>query len=144
MKKDKNILILEPERIAGLELQIQLEKKGFTVSRPISLVDAEVVIAKDKPDFVIADTDIKTQSLFERIKKYLKKFQLPFIWIGTLTNNEVPKESDGINTIGTFSKPFDSKKVVALIVNYFNKKIKRLLYRDKKNKTADSKELEKV
>ena len=119
MKNDKNILIIEPERIAGLELQQQLEKKGFSVTRPISLIDAEAIIENKKPDLVIADTDIKKQLPFARIKKYVNKLKLPFIWIGTLTNKEIKKESKGINVIGTFPKPFDSKKVVALIINYF-------------------------
>ena len=123
MKNDKKILILEPERIAGLELQQQLEKKGFSVDRPISLVDTEAAIEKDKPDLVIADTDIKKQNLFARIKKYFKKLWLPIIWIGTLTHKEAIKESKEINTIGTFSKPFDSKKIVAFIINYFNKTV---------------------
>ena len=119
MKNDKDILIIEPERIAGLELQLQLEKKGFSVTRPISLIDTEVNIANKKPDLVIADTDIKKQKSFERIKKYLSKLKLPFIWIGTLTNKEIKNESNDVNVIGTFPKPFDSIKVLALIVNYF-------------------------
>ncbi len=127
MKNDKQILIIEPERISGLDLQLQLEKKGFSVQRPVSLVDTEAIIVKDKPDIIIADTIIKKQTLFERIKKYLKKFQLPFIWIGDLTKNEVKKETDGINVIENFSKPFDSQKVVAFIVNYFKKKIRPVI-----------------
>jgi len=123
MKNDKNILIIEPERIAGLELQLQLEKNGFSVSRPISLVDTEAIIDKHIPDLIIADTDIKKQSLFERIMQYLSKFKLPFIWIGTLTN----KEDNGMSVIGTYSKPFDSKKIVAFIVKYFNKTFSSVL-----------------
>ena len=121
MENNKDILIIEPERIAGLELQQQLEKKGFSVRRPISLVDAEEIVAQHTPDLIIADIGIKKHNLFERIKKYFKKFQLPFIWIGTLTKKKSIKESDGINVIGTFSKPFDSTKVVARIVQYFKR-----------------------
>jgi DNA-binding NtrC family response regulator len=142
MKNDKKVLILEPERIAGLELQQQLEKKGFSVKRPISLVDAEVVVAKDKPDLVIADTDIKQQSIFERMKKHLKKFKLPFIWIGSFTKKEAKEEGKKTNIIGVFAKPFDSKKIVALIISYFNKAITILFHRDKK--TLDTKELKKA
>ena len=123
MKNDKNILIIESERIAGLELQQQFEKEGFSVSRPISLFDTEAIIAIHKPDFVVANISIKKQYLFEQVKKYFKKLQLPLIWIGTLTNKDVSQENDGLNVIGTFSKPFDGKKIVALIVSYFHKMI---------------------
>src|ERR1035437_9776964 len=115
MKNDKNILIIKSERIAGLELQQQFEKEGFSVSRPISLFDTEAIIAIHKPDFVVANISIKKQYLFEQVKKYFKKLQLPLIWIGTLTNKDVSQENDGLNVIGTFSKPFDGKKIVALI-----------------------------
>ena len=119
MQNDKNILIIEPERIIGLDLQNQLEKEGLSVSRPISLLDAEAIIAKHIPDLVIADSEIKKQNFFESIKSNLTKLKLPLIWIGELTNKETIKENDGVNVIGAFPKPFDSNKVVALIVNYF-------------------------
>lgn len=125
MKNDKQILIIEPERIVGLELQQQLEKEGFSVQRPTSLVDTEAIIVNDKPDLIIADTKIKEDTFFERIKKYLKQLQLPFIWISTLTEKETKQDKNGINVIGFFSKPFDSIKVVARIVNHF-KRISRI------------------
>lgn len=118
MKNDKNILIIEPERITGLDLQRQLEKKGFSVQRPISLVDAEVIIEKHTPDLIVADTIIQKENLFVRIKKYLSKLKLPFIWLGTLTKQ---KSKDGINVIGVFPKPFDNANVVARIVQYFKR-----------------------
>jgi DNA-binding NtrC family response regulator len=121
MKNDKNILIIEPDRIAGLELQLQLEKKGFAVQRPISLVDTEAIIAREMPDLVVADTIIAEQTFFERIKKYLRKFHTPFIWVGTFVKREKIIQSEDVNLIGTFSKPFDSSKIVARIVKYFNK-----------------------
>lgn len=123
MRNDKNILIIEPQRIAGLELQHQLEKEGFSVSRPISLVDTEAIIAIHKPDLVVANISIKKQHLFEQVKKYFKKLQLPLIWIGALTTNEAVKENDELNVIGTFSKPFDGKQIVTLIVGYFKKAV---------------------
>lgn len=123
MKNDKQILIIEPDRLVGLDLQLQLEKKGFSAIRPISLVDTEVILSKNKPDLIIADTSIKKQNIFSRVKKYLIKYQLPFIWIGALKNKKAEKKRGGINVIGVFSKPFDGSKIVALIVSYFNKKI---------------------
>jgi DNA-binding NtrC family response regulator len=86
-------------------------------------VDTEVIIATDRPDLIIADTDIQNQDPFKRFKSYLKKFQLPFIWIGTTVSKETVKASKDINVVGAFQKPFDSKNIVALVTNYFNKKL---------------------
>ena len=121
MKNDKQILIIEPERLAGLDLQLQLEKKGYSVLRPIYQMDAEAVISKDKPDLIIADTEIN-KNIFDRIKRYLKKYKVPLIWIGNLTTKEVMKKSNEINVIGIFSKPFSSKAIVALVIKYFSGK----------------------
>ena len=129
MKNDKKILILEQDGLVALDLKRELEKEGFTVKRANSMVVSEIIIASGNKDLVIANTNVQTQPFFDKIKNLLKKCQLPLIWIGTLSNNEAMKESEGINVIGTFSKPFKSKDVVSFIVNYFNKKIKPLLFK---------------
>ena len=127
MKNDKKILIIEPDGVVGLDLKLELEKEYFSIYNPNSITDAEFIISNDKPDLIIANIDIKKETFFEKIKIQLKKIQLPFIWIGTLTKSEVAIESEGLNVIGSFSKPFHSKSVVALIINYFNK-IKSLIH----------------
>mgnify|MGYP001618482250 FL=1 len=115
----KKLFIIEHERLIGLDLQLQLEKNGYTVSRPLSLVDSEVIISKDKPDLIIADSAIQQQDNFERLKKLFIRHQLPIICIGTVTNEQM-KACDGINIIGTFTKPFDSKKIARFVDNYFD------------------------
>lgn len=126
MKNNKKILIIEQDGLVALDLKRELEKEDFSVRRANSMVVSEVIIADSNKDLVIASTNIQTQSFFDKIKNLLKKCQLPLIWIGTLSTNEAMKESEGINVVGTFSKPFKSKDVVSFIVNYFNKKIKPL------------------
>ena len=59
MKNNKRIFIIDHERIVGLDLQLQLKKNGYSVHRPISLIDTENILSEEVPDFVIADTDIK-------------------------------------------------------------------------------------
>jgi len=119
MKKDKRVFIIEHERLIGLDLQTALEKNGYTVSRPLSLVDSEVFLSEDTPDLIIADSDIQRQDNFERVKKLFGRQQLPVICIGTVTSEQM-KACDGINIIGTFSKPFDSKKIARFVDNYFD------------------------
>lgn len=46
---------------------------------------------------------------------------LPIICTETITNGEEIKMPEGIKIIGVFSKPFDSKKIAALVDKYFTK-----------------------
>jgi len=127
MKNDKKILILERDRLLGLDIQQQLIKNNFTVIRPLSIENTAEIISNENPDLVIADTDMNDESVFKKIKKQLKKIQLPFIWITSLTKEEAMKNGEGINLIKIFFKPFNSKSVVAFITNYF-KKVNAFLY----------------
>lgn len=126
MHRNKKILIIEPDGLIALDLKRELEKEGFSVKRANSMVASEIIITNGNKNLVIVNTHVQTQPFFDKLKNVLKKCQLPLIWIGTLSNNEALKKSDGINVIGTFSMPFISKDVVSFIVNYFNKKIKPL------------------
>ena len=116
--KDKKVFIIEHERLIGLDIQLQLEKNGCTVFRPLSLVDTEIIIKKDIPNLIIADTDIQQQDNFKRIKKLFIRHKLPIIYIGTI--NEITAQDSGLNVIGTFSKPFDSQKIACFVDNFFN------------------------
>jgi len=127
MKNDKKILILERDRLLGLDIQQQLIKNNFTVIRPLSVENTAEIISNENPDLVIADTDMNDESVFKKIKKQLKKIQLPFIWITSLTKEEAMKNGEGINLIKIFFKPFNSKSFVAFITNYF-KKVNAFLY----------------
>jgi len=127
MKNDKKILILERDRLLGLDIQQQLIKNNFTVIRPLSVENTAEIISNENPDLVIADTDMNDESVFKKIKKQLKKIQLPFIWITSLTKEEAMKNGEGINLIKIFFKTFNSKSFVAFITNYF-KKVNAFLY----------------
>lgn len=121
MSKDKLVFIIEQERLIGLDLQLQLEQNGYTVFRPLSLVDTETIIRHDTPDLIIANASIQRQDNFSRIKKYFGRQQLPIIFIsGQLSDNLTADKK--LNIIGTFSKPFDSKEIVALVDNHFGQR----------------------
>lgn len=130
MKKNKKILIIEKDGLIAFDLKRELEKKDFSVNRESSITDFETIIKKKETDLIIANTDIQTESFFDKLKTLLKKCYTPFIWIGTLSDKESMKKSEGINVIGTFPKPFISTDIVSFIVNYFNKTIKPLFKKD--------------
>ncbi len=127
MENDKKILIIERDRLLGLDIQQQLLKNNFTVIRPLSVENTANIITNENPDLIIVDTDMNGENVFEKIKTQLKKIQLPFIWITSLNKEEAIKNSEGINLIKIFFKPFNSKGVVVFITNYFNK-VKTFLY----------------
>ena len=82
-------------------------------------MDIEVIIKKDTSNLIIADTGIQQQDNFKRVKKLFSRHKLPIIYIGTIDEN-VTQDSE-LNIIGTFSKPFDSKKIARFVDNFFNK-----------------------
>jgi DNA-binding response OmpR family regulator len=65
MKDEKKILIIEYEKIVGLELQYQLIKKGYFVHRAKKIIDAEEITTNITPDFIETETVTKKESLFE-------------------------------------------------------------------------------
>lgn len=121
MNNNKRVFIIEHDRVTGLDIQRQLENNGYSVRRPVSFIDTEKIIGKYTPDLVITDSGIQLQNNFESEKKYFGMHQLPIICTGTITKEEEIKASKGIKIIGTFSKPFDSKKIAALADKYFSK-----------------------
>lgn len=131
MKNDKKILIIEQDGLAALDLKHELEKEDFKVSKVRSLEETEEIITNNKTDLIIANTDIKNHTLYTKIKSLLKKFKLPLIWISSLTKNEMKNDTEGINVIGTFSKPFQSRDIITLIINYFKKKLKSSFQKEK-------------
>ena len=120
MKKDKNILIIEPERITGLDLQKQLENNGYTVHRPKTFIDAEPVLGKDSPDLIITSRDFKKQdNIINLVRIISEKNFIPIICIGKLLQGQESKVCEELNIIGTFTKPFDSSAIVELVDKHF-------------------------
>lgn len=124
MTESKKILIIEQEALVALDLKRELEKKIFTIIRANSMIISELIISNKKIDIVIASTDMQRQPFFDKLKSVMKKCQTPLIWIGTLSDIETMKKSEGMNVIGTFLKPFNSKDVVNYIINFIDQKIK--------------------
>lgn len=136
MKNIKKALIVEQDALVAIDLKQELEKENFSVNKATSIVVPEIIIANDKTDVVIANTDVQTQPFFDKVKRLMKKYQIPLIWIGTLSNKEAMKKSEGMNVIGTFSKPFMSTDIVKRIVSFFNQKVKPLFQKKDVNNTT--------
>lgn len=118
MKKECKIFIIEPERIIGLELQLQLEKNGYSVFQSHSIVDIETFEDSFSANIIIVDTDKECSYNQEQIKKILNRPWLSAICIGTNKQKMKEKEYKGVNIIGAFLKPFDTKEIITLVDKY--------------------------
>lgn len=119
---DGYILIIETDQITGLDLQIQLNGKGFNISKAIKLTDIKDIVDKDRPDLIIASTDIKkNKEDFEKLKKLFIEYNLPIIYISTNLTNRIMKEPE-LKIIGTFSKPFNTMDIIKFVNKYFEKR----------------------
>lgn len=118
MKKECKIFIIEPERIIGLELQLQLEKNGYSVFQSHSLDDIETFEDSFSANLIIVDTDKEWSFNQKQIKKILNRPWLSAICIGTDIKKMKEKEYKGVNIIGAFLKPFDSNEIITLVDKY--------------------------
>lgn len=120
MSKQKRIFILDQNRIVGFDLKMQLENNGYVICRQDSFVDLQLLAGQNAPDLIVSDIGIQQQDDFKEVKTIFMQRQLPIICIGTSTNEQATKDCKGINIIGTFSKPFDSKEILELVDQYFD------------------------
>ena len=119
---DGHILIIETDQITGLDLQIQLKGKGFDISRATRLTDIKDIVDRNRPDLIIASTDIKNnQDDFDKLKKIFIKYNLPIIYISINPINRITKEPE-LKIIGAFSKPFNTLDIIKFVNKYFEKR----------------------
>ena len=115
------ILIIEQERLIGLEIQQKLKKNGYCNSKLLSFAALKNTLEKEIPQLIIIDSTAQKEKGFEEVKKLLEKLQLPIICIGTSTYEQATEKCAGVNIIEFLQKPFDSEKLVFATNNYFSK-----------------------
>ena len=113
MKKEDVILIVEPERIIGLELQKALERNGYSVVQSHTTKLFEEFADKQKVKVVIVNVDKAKIDYYMDLKKHFCPKQVSFISISSGSN--VIKEREGVKFSETFFKPFDAKTIVSYV-----------------------------
>lgn len=120
MKKDNIILIIEPDRIIGWDLQLQLASNGYTVFQAQSIKLVEEFKDKNLVKVIIVAFDkIKPEEL-TKIKEVYFPNEVVMIGIGSSQN--ITPDFEGIHFTETFVKPFDTKNVVSYIDKTFSVK----------------------
>ena len=121
---ERHILIVEPEHVIALEMQIRLGESGYVVSQSSGLADTRNALLQKAPDLIVADTTIKEdQGGFNELLSLWKKQNVPVIYISTKTQADIVIES-GLEVIGVFSKPFSTNELLSLMGIFFKAKVR--------------------
>ena len=113
MKKEGLILIMEPERIIGLELQMLLDSNGYAVSQFNTAKSADEFKDKQKVRVIIINIDKAKADDFSYIKNHFSLSEVCVI--GLSSSKHLIKEREGVKFSETFSKPFDSKNILSFV-----------------------------
>jgi len=112
-----NIIIVEDDEITALNLNISLQKHGYNV---IAICD-NVTQAKNKistlsPDIVIIDISLQeSNDGIELAKIVKKKYDLPFIYLTSYSDDEIIVQAKQTEPYGYIVKPFDPSSLHATI-----------------------------
>jgi diguanylate cyclase (GGDEF)-like protein/PAS domain S-box-containing protein len=120
---EKNILIVEDERIIALDLKFRLEKFGFSVIGIVSTGKKAVETASEKnPD--IALMDIMLDGEMDGIDTALQlqhDFGIPSIFITAYADDETITRAEKANPLGYILKPFKERELYTTVHMALNK-----------------------
>lgn len=120
-KTNKLVFIILEQHIIGLDIQRQLEKRGYTVQLLTPLLFANTIVFNNKPDLIIAECKIKeTPEYYEKIKHFWSGSELPIIFTSSeICNDDNIKTEKKLKTIEIFSMPFNTQDILKGVDNYF-------------------------
>src|SRR4051812_16317751 len=110
---NKKILIVEDQFIEANNLQIILEKAGYTVCPIASSYDeALTIIAADEPDLVLLDIFLDGELTGIDLAWVLKERGIAFIYLSANSNKETLEAAKQTKPFGFLVKPFRKKDVL--------------------------------
>ncbi|MBK7555400.1 MAG: response regulator [Flavobacteriales bacterium] len=109
----KKVLIVEDESIISFGYRLQLERMGFEVMGTArSSVEAEEMIAAERPDLIIMDVYLKGEKNgFELAKEIHASTPIPILFLTASTKPEMIEAIAGLKGCHYLSKPIDSDKM---------------------------------
>jgi transcriptional regulator with GAF, ATPase, and Fis domain len=109
----RHILIVEDEYIVANDLQLMLEKAGYTVCGVAdSVSEALELIARQKPDMVLLDIFLQGKGSGIDLAKHLTAAAIPFIYLSANSNQRVLEEVKATQPYGFMVKPFREKDIL--------------------------------
>jgi class 3 adenylate cyclase len=136
------ILIVEDEKIIGLDIKHTLEKIGYEVVNIVKSGEAAIDLAGElKPDLVMMDIMLSGGiSGIDAAEAIRRKFDIPVIYLTGLTDEETFDKAKITQPFGYLPKPFDQKGLHSAIeMGLYKHKIESLL----KQKTIELEEEKK-
>lgn len=113
----KSVLIVEDDEITALNLNISLQKHGYSV---LGICDrasqAKNKISDLKPDIVLIDISLQESNDGIELAKTIKKtYDIPFIYLTSHSDDDIIDQAKQTEPYGYIVKPFDPSSLHATI-----------------------------
>lgn len=116
MADKEKILIVEDEFIVGNDLKMILVKGGYDVCGIAASVEqARLLIAQQKPDWVLLDIILKTPTSGIELAKELQQLRIPFLYISANTNQQTLEAAKATQPYGFLVKPFRERDLFVML-----------------------------
>jgi len=111
------IIIVEDDEITSLNLNMSLQKQGYTV---VAVCDnaqqAKQKVLTNNPDLIIIDISLQdTSDGIELAKEIKKSNNIPFIFLTSYSDDEIISQAKLTEPSGYIVKPFDTNSLHATI-----------------------------
>ena len=116
MKKYK-IIIVEDDEITSLNLNMSLQKHGYSVVAVCdNITQAKNKISTHNPDVIIIDISLQeSNDGIELAKSIKKKHNIPFIYLTSYSDDDIISQAKLTEPYGYIVKPFDPGSLHATI-----------------------------
>ena len=117
--KSGNILIIEEEVIIAMEIKMRLEAHGYNVISLARTVEEGIKIASElRPDLIITEINFHGElNGIEAVNEINKMYQIPVIYLTTLSYLEKDARILATKPQGFISKPVEDEKLFEVIKN---------------------------
>jgi DNA-binding NtrC family response regulator len=112
----KKALIVEDEFIVANDLSIILQNAGYHVGDTAdSVEEARMLIAKERPNFVLLDIHLKGKLTGIDLAAELAGDDIPFVYLSANSNQKVLEQAKSTQPYGFLVKPFRERDVLVTL-----------------------------
>lgn len=112
----EKILIVEDEFVVANDLQLTLEKAGYTVCGiAASVQEAKQLIGEEKPSLVLLDIHLKESLSGIDLAKDLKESNIGFIFLSANSNQQTLEAAKATEPFGFLVKPYREKDLLVTL-----------------------------
>ena len=113
----KTIIIVEDDEITALNLNLSLQKHGYTIVAVCdNATQAKNKIASFQPDIVIIDISLQESNDGIELAKVIRsKHNIPFIYLTSYSDDDIISQAKLTEPYGYIVKPFDPSSLHATI-----------------------------